>query len=123
MVELNAGQGAVAMNLIGDPGQEGQVVHISGQDLRRAQEAGVLSSGVHNTVAQGDNGGPAHGLHPEELHIPFRGMALRRGVQVEDGDRGRLDTVFQGLAPDAQWFEDVGIIFFHFYRILLPIPK
>ena len=45
MVELNAGQGAVAMNLIGDPGQEGQVVHISGQDLRRAQEAGVLSSG------------------------------------------------------------------------------
>ena len=113
VVELDAGQGAIAVDLVGDPGQEGQVVNVSGHDLRGAQQAGVLPGGVNDAVAQGDKGGAAHGLHPKELHIPLGGMTLRRGIQVKDRDGSRLNAVFQGLAPNAKGLENVGIVFFH----------
>ena len=102
VVELNAGNGAVAVDLVGNAGQEGQVILMSRHDLGGGQLAGVLAGGIDNTVAQGDHGGTAHGPHAEELHIPLGGVALRGGIQVEHGDGRDLNAVFQGDSPDGQ---------------------
>lgn len=102
VVELNAGNGAVAVDLVGNAGQEGQVILMSRHDLGGGQLAGVLAGGIDNTVAQGDHGGTA--MARMRKNCISRSEGWRSGVVSRSNTEmgADLNAVFQGDSPDGQ---------------------